>query len=596
MAAIDDAGGLDGMIEKASTVFANNPGNRCVKYLLELHNAGKLSQLQGPDLDKLYLCAKTGIANEDSGLGCYAMSPADYDDLSFFFDLVCNDYHSNPGNKIHTTDWSLEGVEGLPEDGLLDLKRLGITNEVSMRVRVGRNLTSFPLPGAMAKEDRIQFEKVMLEAFAKLIANETYGGRVYSLTPHEEWKAVTGEETNPHFITHEKYQQLVDAHIMFKDMAADPYLASAGIASDWPCGRGCYQSSDGGFIVWFGEEDQLRIMCMAKGFILNPVFDRLNEALKTMESIEGIEFATSEKYGYVTSCPSNLGTGMRASIQIPMPGLTKDGTDSAAKEAAKPLGLSVRGIGGEHTPIGTDGTIDISPSKRLFITEAEIITALYNGIKELLKLENTAIGRDINAQPGVNEVVLQEQAKTGEALLQETADEVAIENGEAQVDVSKDEIVSSSILDINSDRIMDSNDIIAALDTDDDGNLSAVDMVPSVVSDLVNEVIESKQEGAIESKSDPMDAKVNVLPSNVPEVAQFSNEVVADAGEKTPLADLSAQMENDRDPELKETTRTIPPSATTEEKSVLEYLATKVDPIFQPLLRKIIAAVGSLCS
>jgi creatine kinase len=43
-------------------------------------------------------------------------------------------------------------------------------------------------------------------------------------------------------------------------MAADPYLASAGIASDWPCGRGCYQSADGGFIIWFGEEDQLRIM------------------------------------------------------------------------------------------------------------------------------------------------------------------------------------------------------------------------------------------------------------------------------------------------------------------------------------------------
>jgi hypothetical protein len=37
---------------------------------------------------------------------------------------------------------------------------------------------------------------------------------------------------------------------MFKDMAADPYLSAAGIAADWPAGRGCYQSSDGGFIVW----------------------------------------------------------------------------------------------------------------------------------------------------------------------------------------------------------------------------------------------------------------------------------------------------------------------------------------------------------
>jgi hypothetical protein len=63
----------------------------------------------------------------------------------------------------------------------------------------------------------------------------------------------------------------------FKDMAADPFLASAGIASDWPCGRGCYQSKDGGFIIWFGEEDQLRIMCMGKGFNLLDVFGRLEK-------------------------------------------------------------------------------------------------------------------------------------------------------------------------------------------------------------------------------------------------------------------------------------------------------------------------------
>jgi protein-arginine kinase len=106
-----------------------------------------------------------------------------------------------------------------------------------------------------------------------------------------------------------------------------------------------------------------------------------------VEAIDGIDFATSEKYGYVTSCPSNLGTGMRASVHLKIPHLTKDGTDAKAKEAAKPLGLSVRGTGGEHTPIGADGTVDISPSNRLFITEAEIITKLYNGIKLLLEQE-----------------------------------------------------------------------------------------------------------------------------------------------------------------------------------------------------------------
>jgi hypothetical protein len=58
----------------------------------------------------------------------------------------------------------------------------------------------------------------------------------------------------------------------------------------------------------------------------------------------------------VTSCPTNLGTGMRASVHIKVPKLTADGTDTKAKAICKPFGLSVRGTGGEHTPIGADGS------------------------------------------------------------------------------------------------------------------------------------------------------------------------------------------------------------------------------------------------
>ena len=183
-------------------------------------------------------------------------------------------------------------------------------------------------------------------------------------------------EKNPNLITPEKYNELVKKHVMFKDMAADTYLASAGIADDWPYGRGCWQSDDKQCIVWFGEEDQLRIMCMKRGTKLNEVFDRLKKMLDTIEfvagaesklpshdyapncfrprSIDGIDFATSSKYGYVTSCPSNLGTGMRASVHVKIPNLTADGTEAKAKAVCKPLGLSVRGTGGEHTPIGTE--------------------------------------------------------------------------------------------------------------------------------------------------------------------------------------------------------------------------------------------------
>jgi len=390
----------EAVVAKATEVLAAFPGNRCVKHFLALKEAGKLDAMSEEDLQGLYKCIKTGLENGDSGLGCYAMQPSDYDKYADFFDAVNNDYHNNPaGDKIHKTNWSLEGVEGLPEDGVLDISKLGLKDPLSMRVRVGRNLTSFPLPGSMTKADRINFEKAMLAAFDKLKADPAYGGTVYSLTPNDAWKEVTGEDANPNLMTPEKYQELVDAHVMFKDMDADPFLKSAGISGDWPCGRGCYQSADGGFIIWMGEEDQLRIMCMGKGFILNEIFDRLNKALQVVESIEGIAFATSEKYGYVTSCPSNLGTGMRASVHLKIPNLTADGTDAKAKEAAGPLGLSVRGTGGEHTPIGADGTVDISPSNRLFITEAEIVTKLYNGVKLLLEKEAAAAPAEAAAVP-----------------------------------------------------------------------------------------------------------------------------------------------------------------------------------------------------
>jgi protein-arginine kinase len=330
-----------------------------------------------------FKCVKTGLDNHDSGLGCYAMTPKDYTTFGAFFDKVIRDYHGDDtGVKRHVTDWSTA------DDADFDVKKLGQTNELSMRVRVGRNLVGFNLPGAMSKEERIRFERRMLPAFEEL--KEKWGGQVYSLTPDFGGPdAHDGDDNaNPNLIDATKYQELVDEHVMFKDMAADPYLNSAGISNDWPYGRGCWQSDDKMRIIWFGEEDQLRIMCLKKSFDLKEIFVNLKDMLEVVENIEGIEFAKDDNYGYVTSCPSNLGTGMRASVHLKIPNLTQDGTDVKAKEVCKALGLSVRGTGGEHTPIGADGTVDISPSSRLFIKESEIIAKLYAGIEKLMSIEN----------------------------------------------------------------------------------------------------------------------------------------------------------------------------------------------------------------
>ena len=166
---------------------------------------------------------------------------------------------------------------------------------------------------------------------------------------------------------------------MFKDMSSDTYLVAAGISEEWPYGRGCYVSANRNLIIWVGEEDHLRIISMKKGFILNDVFDNLKAALDVIENLIDGGCAFSDDFGVVTSCPTNIGTAMRASIHIKVPKLTTGGTDAKAKAIAKPLGLSVRGVGGEHTPIGADGTIDISPSARFCILKQKLLSLFTRG-------------------------------------------------------------------------------------------------------------------------------------------------------------------------------------------------------------------------
>ena len=371
------ANDLEATIAKILTIKETNPGNT----MAAVFDAGYYNSLDEQLKPRFLKCLNSGIENPDSTVGCYACQPDDYDVFKPFFTKVLQSYHKvDLSVKKHINNWSLDSVKGLPSNVVLDLSNLGLPS-LSVRVRTARNLNRFPLPGSMTRQDRVDMEKAMGKVFHQLISMPEYGGRYVSITPG-----------HPNFIDQTEYQSLVDAHIMFKNMAADRYLMAAGIASDWPYGRGCYISKDKGFIIWVGEEDHLRVMCMGRVTILNDVFNRLKVAIDIVEDLIEGGCAKSTTFGVVTSCPTNIGTGMRASVHIQLPNLTADGTDSKAKAICKPLGLSVRGLGGEHTPIGADGTVDISPSARFCISEAEIIAALYKGV-EMLKREEDAEGK-----------------------------------------------------------------------------------------------------------------------------------------------------------------------------------------------------------
>merc|ERR1719283_209553 len=180
-------------------------------------------------------------------------------------------------------------------------------------------------------------------------------------------------------------QQLVNDHFLF--MSGDKNLTVAGMERDWPEGRGIFHNKDKTFLTWVNEEDQLRIISMQMGGDVKGVFDRLSRGISAVgDSVKkesGKDFMLDPKYGYIHSCPTNLGTGMRASVHVDLPGFTKEGLDSlkARCEELKVQSRGTRGESGGQTGI----TYDISNKHRLGYSEVELVQCMIDGVNTLVK-------------------------------------------------------------------------------------------------------------------------------------------------------------------------------------------------------------------
>jgi creatine kinase/arginine kinase len=174
----------------------------------------------------------------------------------------------------------------------------------STRIRVGRNLADYPLGPGVTKEQR---DEIMAKVVA---ACETFEGDLKgTFYPLEGMEAAT-------------QQQLIDDHFLFKE--GDRFLAACNLNRDWPSGRGIFHNDAKTFLVWVNEEDQLRIISMQKGANIGEVFDRLSRAAAEIEKVA--KFAHNEHLGYITSCPTNLGTALRGSVHIKLPKLSANMT------------------------------------------------------------------------------------------------------------------------------------------------------------------------------------------------------------------------------------------------------------------------------
>lgn len=299
---------------------------------------------------------RSGMDHPDSGVGAYAGDPESYELFGDILRPIIGLYHNeDPFTVRQVTDFD---VNKIPTDPI-DPTGQAI---VSTRVRVGRNLKGFAFAPAISKRDRL---KVMHKIAAAL----------YDLEGDLE-----GEFYQLDGMSDEVREKLVQDHFLFKQ--GDRFLESAGANRDWPTGRGIFHNADKTALVWANEEDQLRIISMEKGGDLRSVFGRLARMVEHIS--QSLEFAMHPRYGALSSCPTNLGTAMRASVHVKLPKLSKK--EGEFQALAKDLGLSIRGIHGEHSE-SEGGVYDLSNKKRLGISEVDSALVMYNGVKKLLEEE-----------------------------------------------------------------------------------------------------------------------------------------------------------------------------------------------------------------
>ncbi|XP_037722244.1 arginine kinase isoform X1 [Drosophila subpulchrella] len=301
---------------------------------------------------------QSGLENHDSGVGIYAPDAESYTVFADLFDPIIEDYHGG-----------FKKTDKHPASNFGDVATFGNvdpTNEyvISTRVRCGRSMQGYPFNPCLTEAQYKEMEGKVSSTLSGL--DGELKGKFYPLTGME--KAVQ--------------QQLIDDHFLFKE--GDRFLQAANACRYWPSGRGIYHNDAKTFLVWCNEEDHLRIISMQQGGDLGQIYKRLVTAVNEIE--KRVPFSHDDRLGFLTFCPTNLGTTIRASVHIKVPKLASN--KAKLEEVAAKYNLQVRGTRGEHTE-AEGGVYDISNKRRMGLTEFDAVKEMYDGITELIKLEKS---------------------------------------------------------------------------------------------------------------------------------------------------------------------------------------------------------------
>ncbi|CAE8611623.1 unnamed protein product, partial [Polarella glacialis] len=327
-------------------------------------------------------------------VGAAAGDASCYDTFRELFDPIIRQRHPSCDlAKGHTTDLDWTKVS----DDVLDPTG---QRAVRVRARVFRNLSGIRMAPACSADERQAVESVVVQALAAMTGD--LQGDYLPLMGSDSYVPKPGGMS----AAEEDDLRAVD--VLFEEPDSS-VLISSGYARDWPDARGVFVNDQRSLSVAVNEAEHVRLTITEKGCDLKRAFGTLCRALTAFEASlgsQGYSFASSDRLGFLGSCPSQLGSCLAVSVAIHIPLLS---AQPRFRALCKRLNLQA------HLAANTgpwDGIWEVTNSVRLHSTEVEQVNSVISACQALLDLEaRLERGEPVEVDQGGEELLAKQQAK-----------------------------------------------------------------------------------------------------------------------------------------------------------------------------------------
>ena len=227
---------------------------------------------------------------------------------------------------------------------------------VSTRIRLARNFKDYPFPGRLLRDKHAEEQA---HEIVRLIAAELAEIEDFSLY---EMRSISDERA----------AFLMERYLISRDLVRNRAISAALV------------SRDESISVMLNEEDHVREQYFSKGFELKKAYERIAGIDDVIS--ESIPFAFDDTFGYLTACPTNLGTGLRASVMLFLPAISRRGLMRTVMPQLTRLGLTVHGAFGEGS--GSEGDLfQVSNEVTLGVSEEDILYVVESSVGYVVELE-----------------------------------------------------------------------------------------------------------------------------------------------------------------------------------------------------------------